>query len=583
MMKLSPFQIFPPHNFGELLIPKEEEEAKVVHIHQGLSIPIIDINTSSPPPPPPRPPLAAFIPPPPPPPPPPPLYTSSAVSSMSPPPPPPFYSVKASPPPPPHPTQFSPPTQRVHSNAPSVWNRDSWNRGDICEAWYENDRLWYASVILDDSKDDRIKVEYIGYFVRKRKKKSHIRLPSEESRSTVKKHLAVRFQKSAKKEETKEEFIQVETSDVKEQKMPSPLQQRSPSPRPVPDSPAERRRDRKISAARAVRDAAVKDVKLKAAALKGEHMSSIRRFDLIEPEEEDGLWVSIEKRIDRADGELYSFQSFLDHYGDDEGLRKWKEASTISPPSSPMTRAVSKNESPIKAKERISPSLSPMNNAVPVNQMKGEINIDALSNLSISEKAVEEEDVLYQSAFGPDSPMAKRDKQGEDMMLAQISTSKSEEKKEWKIAMDALDDSVERKINVKKEEEKKVSKKSKVSKTVSTTKKKEKRKLSQNELDHKLAEAAKKGRRKSVQFFISQGACVNARDPRKGYTALHQAGWYGRKGCVEVLLKNGAKPSIVNFRGETALDAAKLAGQENMVKLMKEVMGETDFFAPITK
>ena len=85
-----------------------------------------------------------------------------------------------------------------------------------------------------------------------------------------------------------------------------------------------------------------------------------------------------------------------------------------------------------------------------------------------------------------------------------------------------------------------------------------------------LVKAAKYGRFQSVAHWLEQGADVNGRELRHGYTALHWASWKGYVKIMKLLLKNGADPRITNHRGETSLDAAKLANQNEAHKVLVE-------------
>ena len=83
-----------------------------------------------------------------------------------------------------------------------------------------------------------------------------------------------------------------------------------------------------------------------------------------------------------------------------------------------------------------------------------------------------------------------------------------------------------------------------------------------------LVKAAKFGRFRSVAHWLEQGADVNGRELRHGYTALHWAAWKGYTKILDLLLKNGADPHITNYRGETVLDAARLSEQDQTHKLL---------------
>ena len=59
-----------------------------------------------------------------------------------------------------------------------------------------------------------------------------------------------------------------------------------------------------------------------------------------------------------------------------------------------------------------------------------------------------------------------------------------------------------------------------------------------------------------LTILLNRGADVNAIHPEKGFTAMHVAAYTGNYLGVEILLKHGSNPSIVNAQGGTALHAA---------------------------
>lgn len=71
-----------------------------------------------------------------------------------------------------------------------------------------------------------------------------------------------------------------------------------------------------------------------------------------------------------------------------------------------------------------------------------------------------------------------------------------------------------------------------------------------------MHEACLRGNYKAAKSLILFGANVNARS-KCGTTALIDAAGNGHLEVVELLLENGADPSIVNSAGKTALGAAK--------------------------
>jgi len=67
--------------------------------------------------------------------------------------------------------------------------------------------------------------------------------------------------------------------------------------------------------------------------------------------------------------------------------------------------------------------------------------------------------------------------------------------------------------------------------------------------------AIKYGSKKSVEFFISQGASVVIVD-ENGYTPLHRAAQLGQSDNVKILIKAGAIVDAKNFKNETPLHLA---------------------------
>uniref|UniRef100_A0A0E0AYA7 Uncharacterized protein n=1 Tax=Oryza glumipatula TaxID=40148 RepID=A0A0E0AYA7_9ORYZ len=74
---------------------------------------------------------------------------------------------------------------------------------------------------------------------------------------------------------------------------------------------------------------------------------------------------------------------------------------------------------------------------------------------------------------------------------------------------------------------------------------------------------------KCAQVLLEAGAAVDALDKNKN-TPLHYAAGYGMKGCVDLLLKNGAAVTLENMDGKTAIDVAKLNNQDEVLKLLEK-------------
>jgi len=94
------------------------------------------------------------------------------------------------------------------------------------------------------------------------------------------------------------------------------------------------------------------------------------------------------------------------------------------------------------------------------------------------------------------------------------------------------------------------------------------------------AESSAEGRLEIMKFVLDQRADINAvkwrHDPRsyEDYellalgTALHYAVRHGYADRVEMLLKRGARPDVVDSTGYTALDYARMSGYEDMARML---------------
>ncbi|MBU8879576.1 ankyrin repeat domain-containing protein [Bacillus sp. FJAT-29790] len=84
-----------------------------------------------------------------------------------------------------------------------------------------------------------------------------------------------------------------------------------------------------------------------------------------------------------------------------------------------------------------------------------------------------------------------------------------------------------------------------------------------------LIQAVLNGRTEIVQFLLNQNK-QNINDTNKiGQTALIIAADYGYKEIVEILLENGADPSIKSIDGKTASEYATRWGHEDIAALLK--------------
>jgi ankyrin repeat protein len=72
-----------------------------------------------------------------------------------------------------------------------------------------------------------------------------------------------------------------------------------------------------------------------------------------------------------------------------------------------------------------------------------------------------------------------------------------------------------------------------------------------------------------VDFLLSKGAEIDARDRETGSTALHLAASWGRTEALRVLLKRGADPALANKAGVSPLAAAVASGQDEAAAILK--------------
>ena len=83
-----------------------------------------------------------------------------------------------------------------------------------------------------------------------------------------------------------------------------------------------------------------------------------------------------------------------------------------------------------------------------------------------------------------------------------------------------------------------------------------------------LADAARSGSLKSVQFLVGKGAAVNFADDPYGSTPLMHAAWYGHKKIVAFLLAEKAAVNMANKYGNTELWHAAAHERTAIVKLL---------------
>ena len=80
-----------------------------------------------------------------------------------------------------------------------------------------------------------------------------------------------------------------------------------------------------------------------------------------------------------------------------------------------------------------------------------------------------------------------------------------------------------------------------------------------------LHEAAKKGDVEAVKTLLESGADVQAKEKKKGWTALHWAAYKGHGAVVTALLEYGADVNAKKKDGRTPRDVAK---NNNIIQLL---------------
>jgi uncharacterized protein len=84
-----------------------------------------------------------------------------------------------------------------------------------------------------------------------------------------------------------------------------------------------------------------------------------------------------------------------------------------------------------------------------------------------------------------------------------------------------------------------------------------------------LHDAALGGSPEVITLLLDHGAAIDAPDRESGATPLMIAASLGRAGAVAVLLRRGANPQLRDHAGHTALDRAREAQNNDVVKLLK--------------
>lgn len=94
--------------------------------------------------------------------------------------------------------------------------------------------------------------------------------------------------------------------------------------------------------------------------------------------------------------------------------------------------------------------------------------------------------------------------------------------------------------------------------------------LTEKEIKDYFLAAARKGKLKDVEKFLSMGADINCQNIMKRYSALMQASKYGHRHVVQYLIACGADIELKSKNGDTALLIAARNGRPNIVKYLLE-------------
>lgn len=89
----------------------------------------------------------------------------------------------------------------------------------------------------------------------------------------------------------------------------------------------------------------------------------------------------------------------------------------------------------------------------------------------------------------------------------------------------------------------------------------------------KIYEAAENGNLEELNKLISAGADIEERD-RMGFTALHNAAFWGYTECLKELIKAGA--DILTRGGKTALELAEDEGETECIAILKQAQRDLE-------
>ncbi len=94
------------------------------------------------------------------------------------------------------------------------------------------------------------------------------------------------------------------------------------------------------------------------------------------------------------------------------------------------------------------------------------------------------------------------------------------------------------------------------------------RKESERQTIKAFFHAVKNGKVAAVKKIIQQIRNVNQKDDILGNTALTHAVFINNSEMIRLLLQQGANPYIQNNKGYNSIDAAKLIGNKEVIKLL---------------
>jgi ankyrin repeat protein len=91
-----------------------------------------------------------------------------------------------------------------------------------------------------------------------------------------------------------------------------------------------------------------------------------------------------------------------------------------------------------------------------------------------------------------------------------------------------------------------------------------------------LQSAARNDHKEIVELLIAKDADVNAKGGLEGSTPLHEAASDGRKEVVELLIDNGADVNVKDDRGMTPLDWAEVVSRRDLPEVKASKKGIAD-------